>query len=117
VGVISYEMINHSLPFGEFPEHPNKIRFAKLRYHPSFHHNTMVPIWIDGALKRATSLNPQLRYEALSEFIHDLAKPNPDFLTSEESIPIIESNPLLFWKSVTACLLLSNLVLVYLLSL
>jgi len=117
VGVISYEMINHSLPFGEFPEHPNKMNLAKLRYHPSFHHNVMVPIWIDGALKKATSLNPQLRYEALSEFIHDLTKPNSEFLTSEESMPMIESNPLLFWKSVTAGLFLSNLVLVYLLSL
>ncbi len=117
VGVISYEMINHSLPFGTFPEHPNKMNLAKLHYHPSFHHNAMVPIWIDGALKKATSLNPKLRHESLSEFIHDITKPNSEFLTNEKNIPMIESNPLLFWKSMTAGLFLSNLVFVYLLSL
>jgi len=117
VGVISYEMINHSLPFGAFPEHPNKMNIAKLRYHSSFHHNTMVPVWIDGALKKSTSLNPQLRYETLSEFIHDFTTPNSEFLTNEENSPIIENNPLLFWKSVSAGLFLSNLVLIYLLSL
>jgi len=31
----------------------NAINLAKLQYVPSFHNNTMVPIWIDGALKKA----------------------------------------------------------------
>ena len=51
LGVITYEMINGALPFGvDMPEKPNKINLAKLNYVPSFHKNTMVPIWIDGAL-------------------------------------------------------------------
>jgi serine/threonine protein kinase len=116
IGVISYEMINRSLPYGDIPEHPNKMNLAKLRYRPSFHHNTMVPIWIDGTLKKSTALNPQLRYEALSEFIHDFSTPNQQFLSAATNIPIVESNPLLFWKSLAACLFLSNWVLIYLLS-
>ncbi len=116
VGVITYEMINHSLPFGEMPERPNKINLAKLRYISSFHHNTMVPVWIDGALKKATSLNPQLRYEHLSELTHDLSAPNAQFLTAEENIPLIEGNPLLFWKSLSTLLFVSNLMLIYLLN-
>lgn len=115
IGVISYEMINRHLPFGEIPQRPNKINLAKLRYLPSFHHNVMVPIWIDGALKKATALNPQLRYDTLSEFIYDFSNPNPQFLSAEGNIPVVESNPLLFWKSLTALLFLSNLVFVYLL--
>ncbi|MDQ7090493.1 MAG: bifunctional protein-serine/threonine kinase/phosphatase [Methylococcales bacterium] len=113
LGVITYEMINHALPYGQMPEKPNKINLAKLRYISSFHHNTMVPAWIDGALKKSTSLNPQLRYEHLSEFIYDLSAPNTRFLSAEENIPFIEGNPLLFWKSLTALLFLSNLVLIY----
>ncbi|NOR81817.1 MAG: protein kinase, partial [Methyloprofundus sp.] len=59
LGVITYEMINGALPFGvDMPEKPNKINLAKLNYVPSFHKNAMVPIWIDGALKKATSLYP-----------------------------------------------------------
>lgn len=116
LGVITYEMINGALPFGQdMPENPNQINLAKLVYVPSFHCNTMVPIWIDGALKKVTSLNPELRYDDLSEFLHDLSTPNPKFLTAEERIPVIQRNPLMFWKSLTALMLLTNLILLYLL--
>ena len=73
----------------------------------------MVPQWIDGALKKATSIMPQARYEELSEFIHDISKPNQDFLKSADSMPFIEQNPLRFWKVVSALLLLGNLVQLY----
>ena len=114
LGVITYEMINGALPFGkEMPEKPNKMNLSKLEYMPSFHKNTMVPHWIDGALKKATSISPQPRYDAISEFIYDLSTPNQEFLKSTDTLPIIERNPLMFWKSVSGLLLLSNLVLLY----
>ncbi len=117
LGVITYEMINGALPFGrDMPENPNKMNLSKLEYVPSFHKNTMVPIWIDGALKRATSIAPQARYDEISEFIHDLSKPNPDFLKESQQIPIIERNPLLFWKLVSSLLFFSNLILLYFLN-
>lgn len=114
LGVIAYEMINSSLPFGkDIPEKPNKMSLAKLEYVPSFHKNAMVPHWIDGTLKKATSIAPQARYETLSEFVHDLSTPNPEFLKSTDTLPIIERNPLMFWKMVSGLLLLSNLLLLY----
>jgi len=116
LGVITYEMLNNALPFGQdMPEKPNKMNLAKLHYVPSFHHNAMVPIWIDGALKKATAITPQFRYDDLSEFLYDLSTPNPKFLSTEEAIPLIQRNPLLFWKALSAILLLTNLVLLYLL--
>ncbi len=114
LGVITYEMINGSLPFGkDIPDKPDKIKLAKLEYIPSFHKNIMVPQWIDGALKKATSVTPQTRYETLSEFIHDLSTPNPEFLKSTDTLPMIERNPLLFWKGLSALLFISNLILLY----
>ncbi len=102
LGVITYEMLNGALPFGQdMPEKPNKMKLAKLHYVPSFHHNAMVPIWIDGALKKATAITPQFRYDDLSEFLHDLSTPNPKFLSAEEAIPLIQRNPLLFWKGLS----------------
>jgi len=116
LAVITYEMINGALPFGEdMPEKPNAINLAKLQYVPSFHNNTMVPIWIDGALKKGTSINPITRYDNLSEFLYDLSTPNPKFLSAKEFIPLIERNPFLFWKCLSVILLLTNLVLLYLL--
>jgi len=116
LGVITYEMLNNALPFGrDIPEKPDKIKLSKLRYVPSFHKNSMVPQWIDGALKKATAISPQLRYETLSEFLYDLKKPNQEFLKSADTLPLIERNPLRFWKGVSAILLLLNVFLAYLL--
>lgn len=117
LGVICYEMFNGSLPFGcDMPERPDRIKLSRLEYVPSIHHNEMVPAWIDGALRKATALSPQVRYDELSEFLHDLTTPNPKFLTPEDRIPLIQRNPLAFWKSMTGLLLLTNLILLYLLS-
>ena len=114
LGVITYEMLNNALPFGQdMPEKPDQMNLAKLHYVRSFHHNTMVPIWIDGALKKATAITPQFRYDDLSEFLYDLSTPNPKFLSAEEAIPLIQRNPLLFWKGLSIILLFTNLVLMY----
>ena len=114
LGVITYEMINKALPFGQdMPEKPDKINLAKLNYVPSFHKNDMVPHWIDSAIKKATSITPQARYEELSEFIHDISTPNKEFLKSADSMPFIEQNPVRFWKIVSILLLLGNLLQLY----
>ncbi len=114
LGVITYEMLNNALPFGQnMPEKPDQMNLAKLHYVRSFHYNTMVPIWIDRTLKKATAITPQFRYDDLSEFLYDLSTPNPKFLSTEEAMPLIERNPLLFWKGLSIILLLTNLVLMY----
>lgn len=111
LGVICYEMFNGSLPFGDLPEKPNRNNLERLGYIPSILCNNMVPIWIDGALKKATQLLPQFRYEELSEFLHDLTTPNPQFLKTEDRIPLIERNPLLFWKCCTLIFFVCSVVL------
>ncbi len=115
LAVITYEMLNGALPFGQdMPEKPSQGYLANLRYVPSFHHNPMIPMWIDGALKKATSITPGLRYEELSEFLYDLNTPNPIFMRTEDSIPLLQRNPLRFWQGLSAILIIINLVLLYL---
>jgi hypothetical protein len=60
---------------------------------------------IDGALRTAVHPDPYKRYESLSEFSFDLRHPNAKYLDSR-STPLIERNPLLFWKCTTAILAL-----------
>ncbi len=115
LAVITYEMINGCLPYGKtMPEKPNKTNLAKLHYVPSMHVNPMVPVWIDGALKKACSISPQGRYETIAEFVHDITTPNSMFLRTGDFIPLIERNPLAFWKSLSAILALVNVALLYL---
>ncbi len=117
LAVITYEMLNGALPFGkDMPEKPNQGSLARLRYVPSFHHNPMVPIWVDGALKKATSIAPQLRYDELSEFLYDLNNPNPSFMRTEDNIPLIRRNPLRFWQGLSAVFMIIILILLYLLA-
>ncbi|WP_036249477.1 bifunctional protein-serine/threonine kinase/phosphatase [Methylobacter sp. BBA5.1] len=117
LGVIAYEMLNGALPYGpDMPEHPDPPSLAKLDYVPSIYHNIMVPAWIDGALKKATAINPQMRYDDLSEFLFDLSLPNPKFLKPEERLPLMQRNPVSFWKGLAALLLFANLTLLYLLA-
>ncbi|WP_338040214.1 serine/threonine protein kinase [Methylocucumis oryzae] len=114
LAVIMYEMFNNTLPFGPaMTTRADAMKLAKLRYTPSIHHNPMVPIWIDGALQKATAINPQLRYNDLSEFLYDLTTPNHAFFSSKEAIPLLERNPLRFWQGVSLLLLVVNIVLVY----
>jgi eukaryotic-like serine/threonine-protein kinase len=115
LAVITYEMLNGALPFGQdMPEKPSQGFLANLSYIPSFHHNPMVPTWIDGALKKATSTTPELRYGELSEFLYDLNNPNPSFMRTDDSIPLLQRNPLRFWQGVSAILIAINLILLYL---
>ncbi|MBT9098322.1 bifunctional protein-serine/threonine kinase/phosphatase [Methylovulum psychrotolerans] len=116
LAVITYEMLNGALPYGPMPSQPDKHSLAKLVYVPSFHHNDRVPVWVDGALKKATALNPQLRYGDLSEFLYDLGHPNPAFLNTPQHQPLMERNPLLFWQGLSLLLLLVNFILLYFVS-
>ncbi len=117
LAVITYEMLNGSLPFGQdMPEKPSQGFLASLRYVPGFHHNPMVPIWIDGALKKATAMAPQMRYDELTEFLYDLNNPNPSFMRAEDNIPLLQRNPLRFWQGLSAILIVINLILLYLIT-
>jgi eukaryotic-like serine/threonine-protein kinase len=114
LAVITYEMLNGALPFGQdMPEKPSQGYLANLRYVPSFHHNPMVPIWIDGVLKKATAIAPHTRYDELSEFLYDLSTPNSSFMRAEDSIPLLQRNPLRFWQGLSVILMIINLILLY----
>ncbi len=113
LGVIAYELLTGHLPYGE---HDSQ-RAARRRrdYIPASRWNGHIQPWVDGALRKAVHPDPSKRYETLSEFLFDLSKPNPAFLTAT-SQPLLERNPLAFWKGLSALLLAANLVLLYLLA-
>ena len=56
-----------------------------------------IPLWVDCALRRAVEVDPAKRYETLSEFVEDLKRPSERFL-SQTAPPLLDRNPLMFWK-------------------
>lgn len=74
-----------------------------------------VPLWVDGALQRATACDPRERYDTLSEFVYDLGHPNSRF-ESRAPLPLIERNPVRLWQGIAAAMLVWNLLMLYFLT-
>lgn len=116
LAVVLYELLTGQQPFGEAYQKAQKPQdFLALKYVPAFRRNPLVPLWMDGALRKALHLNAELRYESLSELIHDLKNPNPAFLKADQR-PLLEKDPVRFWKLLSGALLVSNLLLIALLA-
>lgn len=98
LGVVAYEMFTGRLPFGEIePEKAAKKRFV---YTSARLYNPAVPEWVDAALEKATQPSPEKRYELLSEFVADLTRPNSNLVGDGQSRPLLERNPVAFWRGV-----------------
>jgi serine/threonine protein kinase len=112
LGVITYQMLTGRLPYGtEVSKARTKSQQRKLRYRSVLDDNRDIPAWVDGALKKAVDPDPDRRYAELSEFTFDIRHPNNNLQASVK--PLIERNPLLFWKSLVVVL---SLVILFLLA-
>lgn len=102
LAIITYQMLAQGrLPYGlQVSQARTKSAQNKLSYHSVLDDEREIPAWVDHTLKKALHPNPYKRYEELSEFIFDLHQPNQVFL-NKEAPPLIERNPVLFWKSIS----------------
>jgi serine/threonine protein phosphatase PrpC/ribosomal protein L39E len=114
LGVITYQMLTGRLPYGaQIAKARTRSEQRKLRYASALDDNREIPAWIDAVLKKAVHPDPHQRYDELSEFVFDLRHPNKTLLGSA-SAPLIERNPLLFWKVLSLILMLVVLLLLFL---
>jgi serine/threonine protein kinase len=111
LAAITYQMLTGQLPYGlEASRVRSPADLRRLRYVPVRHLRPDLPQWVDAVLAKALHPTPAKRQEVISEFIHDLKAPGARF-HSQRSTPLIERNPVLFWKGSTALLSLAVLVL------
>jgi len=115
LGCIIYEMITAKLPYGDgLAKAADQRALNRLKYIPISNHIANIPHWVDKAVRTAVQIDPDNRYEKLSELESDLRKPNPNYLR-EDQLPLLERNPLGFWKAFAGILFVLNLILAYLL--
>jgi len=117
LGVIAYQMLSGRLPYGtEVPRVRTKSSLRRLKYTALVHFDRSIPSWVDGAIRKAVHPNPVERYGDVDEFIHDLFHPNKDFMKNGHP-PLVDRDPVLFWKSVSFALAATILVMLVLHSL
>ncbi len=113
LGVITYQMLSGQLPYGtQVAKATTRSAQRNLRYQTVLNDEQAIPAWVDWTIKKAVHPNPMKRYSEISEFIYDLRHPNSTFLNQTRA-PLIDRNPLLFWKGVSFGLLL---IIVFLLA-
>ena len=111
LGVITYQMLSGRLPFGtEVAKARTKAAQRRLQYRSLLDDERDIPAWFDETLRKATHPDPDKRYQELSEFVYDLSHPNEAYLRKTRQ-PLLERNPLVFWKALTAVLVGVILVL------
>jgi serine/threonine protein phosphatase PrpC len=99
VAVVIYEMLCGHLPFKAF-KYQDYIpaSFEEWQYLSIAQYRSDLPQWLDLTLRKALQPNPALRYQAFSELLVDLSKPNQSMLRAFKEQPLLERNPLLFYK-------------------
>lgn len=112
LAVITYRMLAGQLPYGlQAVRIRTAADAAKLRYTPVRHFRPELPAWLDAVLQKALQVNPAKRQQAVSELVHDLHSPGPEFFRLRAP-PLIERRPMLFWQCTTVVLSVVVIVLV-----
>jgi len=115
LAAICYHMLTGHLPYGaQLAKIRGKSDAWKLQYRPAIDAERGIPGWIDGALRKALHPDPYKRHEDLSELMFELRNPNPAYLNTRIT-PLLERNPLMFWKLISAALACVVIVLLALL--
>ncbi len=96
IGVTLFEAATRAFPFGEIE------RFQVPRFQSSKRPTTLnpnVPPWLEAVLLRALSPQPERRYQNYSEMRFDLDHPAQVAPFYAEGLPLIERDPLRFYRT------------------
>lgn len=110
IGVVLYQSLTGKLPYGSIerfqtPSFSAAKNLTKL--------NPNVPPWLETVVRRAIALKPERRYQHYSELAHDLANPARVQPFFEDFTPLLERNPLIFYRTGFFILLVISLLLLF----
>jgi len=114
LGIIVYEMLTGELPYKKPLIQRREVSdLTDWQYISVTQHRQDVPRWLDLVLEKVTAARPSQRYSSFSEFVTDLSVPNKSMLEKLESAPLLERDPVNFWKLISIALFLLLLFQTY----
>lgn len=113
ISVILFEMLTNKLPFsGKLEECRSKSAYLKTRYTPSYELNPLVPVWLDGTIKKGLRFEPNVRHGDVSEFLYEIEHPNPKYKKTYNSA-LLNSNPSRPWQFLSGMLFIALCISIY----
>lgn len=103
IGVTLYQSLTGTYPYGRIERFQTPVFQACKRPTKL---NPNLPPWLEAVVLRAVALNPQRRYQHYSELAFDLCHPEKVEPFFEDDAPLMERNPLGFYKAGFYALLL-----------
>lgn len=98
LAAMTYQMLCGQLPYGlAIARLRSAHDLRHLRYIPICQHRPDLPAWVDAVFARALRLSPDRRPAAATEFAHALRHPAHSDRQARQR-PLIERDPVLFWK-------------------
>lgn len=110
IGVTLYEALTRRFPFGEIE------RFQTPAFHPPKRPSALnphLPAWLDHVILRALSIDPAQRYQHYSALAFDLANPERVEPFYQPGAPLLERDPLAFYRAGFWLLLAATLFLLF----
>lgn len=106
LAVLIYQMLTNRLPYKEINQIDEVAKqYSLWRYKPITTYRKDLPRFIDRVMSKALAANPANRYEHYSEFLAEFNVKDIADTNAVASIPLIERDPVKFWKSVSGVLL------------
>ncbi len=95
IGVTLYWALTKKYPYGDIePFQTPTFKQAK----PPSRYNKNIPQWLDSIIMRTIAIDPDERYSHYSEFFYELKAPDKVKPYFAKDAPLIEREPLLFYK-------------------
>lgn len=104
LAVIAYELLGGQLPYGtQMARCRTAEEQRRVPYRTLLDARPDLPSWVDDTLQKALQADPLRRHGDVSEFASALHQPEPGFVQRRRR-PLIERNPLVFWKGLALLL-------------
>jgi len=113
IGVILFEMLTGQQPFnGKLERCRSKLDYLNTRYTPGYDINPLIPVWLDGTIKKSLRFDPGKRHGDISEFLYEIEHPNPKYKKTYNKT-LLEGDTSTPWKLLSGGLFIGLCISLY----